>query len=102
MNDPIKVIYKCKNNNRRIQYHLYIYVGFLVPNNIKKIFDKIKSLNLFDTLIKLTSEEYKIMENKYGEYWYLLFFITDHIDMILSNQEYEYVDDLKKLFSNSY
>ncbi len=36
MNDPIKVIFKYKNNNRRVQYHMYIFVGN-IPNNIYPI-----------------------------------------------------------------
>ena len=37
MKDPIKIIHKFKNNNRRIQYKVYIYVGYLVPKEIMTI-----------------------------------------------------------------
>ena len=30
MEDPIKVIHRFKNNNRKIQYMCYIFVGSLV------------------------------------------------------------------------
>ena len=41
MNDPIKIIFKFKNNNRRTQYHMHIFVGD-VPKNILKIIKKLK------------------------------------------------------------
>jgi hypothetical protein len=40
MKDPIKIIHKFKNHNRRIQYKVYIFVGSLVPQDIIKILDK--------------------------------------------------------------
>ena len=49
MNDPIKVIWKYKNNNRRQQYLIYIFLGE-VPANIMKILKKIENLNFYDTL----------------------------------------------------
>ena len=27
MDDPIKIIFRYKNNNRKIQYHKYIFIG---------------------------------------------------------------------------
>ena len=42
MNDPIKIIWKYKNNNRRTQYNTYIFIGD-VSKSIKKILDKSKS-----------------------------------------------------------
>jgi hypothetical protein len=40
MNDPIKIIWKYKNNNSRIQYHQYVFIG-KVSKQIKSILDKI-------------------------------------------------------------
>ena len=38
MEDPIKLIYKYKNLNNRVQYQLFIFVGFLLePSTIKII-----------------------------------------------------------------
>ena len=54
MNDPIKIIWKYKNDNRRTQYLVYIFIGN-ITKSIKKILDKIKDLNLYDTLIQLTN-----------------------------------------------
>ena len=51
MNNPVKIIYKYKNNKNRIQYQLYIFIGSLVDSNIVKILNKIKNLNFYDTLI---------------------------------------------------
>ena len=42
MNNPIKVIHKFKNNNRRIQYIVYIFVGSLISDDIKNILNDIK------------------------------------------------------------
>ena len=36
MDDPVKLIYKYKNLNNRIQYELFIFVGFYVDEGIKK------------------------------------------------------------------
>ena len=41
MKDPIKVIHRYKNKNRRNQFLVYIFVGNLVPDEIKKILNKI-------------------------------------------------------------
>ena len=72
MDDPMKVIWKFKNINKKIQYHVCIFLGNVVitDNNVKKILRKIKDLNLFDTLISITDNEYKLMVRYYGEYWY--------------------------------
>ena len=46
MNQPVKIIWKFKNSNRRIQYNVYVFVGD-VSKNIISILQKIKNLNLF-------------------------------------------------------
>jgi len=78
MNDPIKVIWKYKNNNRRTQYLMNIFIGE-VSSNIMKVLKKIETLNFYDTLINLSKDEYNILEKKYGEYWYNYFFNVYHI-----------------------
>ena len=80
MKDPIKIIHKFKNNNRRIQYKVYIFVGQLVPKDIMKILDSIENKDFFTTLNTLSKAEYKELENYYGEYWYEKFFISYHIN----------------------
>ena len=79
MDNPIKIIFKYKNDNRKIQYQYYIFVGPLISENIRKIFTKIQDMQFFDTLISLTEKEYDILQKKYGEYWYLYFFLSDHL-----------------------
>ena len=85
MEDPVKLIYKVKNNNRKNQYHIYIFLGNLVEPNIQKILKKIKDLNLFDTLITLNEKEFKELESLYGELWFSYFFIHHHIDFTFDN-----------------
>ena len=85
MEDPIKVIYKVKNNNRKNQYHIYIFLGNLVNLTIQKILKKIKDLNLFDSLISLNEKEIIELEKIYGKKWYTFFFIHYHIDFSFEN-----------------
>ena len=79
MDNPIKIIYKYKNDNRKTQYQYYIFVGPLMSTNLKKIFTKIQDLSFFDTLIILTDKELSILTEMYGETWYKFFFLSDHI-----------------------
>jgi hypothetical protein len=79
MNDPIKIIWKFNNENRRVQYLQYIFIGD-VPNNIMKILNIIENLSLYDSLIKITNDEYKNIEKFYGEFWYNKLFNTTHIN----------------------
>lgn len=79
MNDPIKVIHKYKNNNRRIQYHIYIFIGDIVDDKCMKILNIIKSMDLYTSLISLESFDREILETNYGEYWYEKFFNSYHI-----------------------
>ena len=51
--EPIKIIYKYKNNNSRIQYHVYIFTGD-VPNNVMTILKKIQDMSLYDALTEIT------------------------------------------------
>jgi len=83
MEDPIKIIYKVKNNNRKNQYHIYIFLGNLVDITIQKIIKKFKDLNLFDTLTNLNEKEIKELEIRYGTRWYSFFFIHHHIDFTI-------------------
>merc|ERR1711871_53259 len=88
MNDPIKIIHKYKNNNRKIQYHCYIYIGEFIPDNIKKMLLKIEKLQFNESLDLLTNSEIKEFENFYGDYWYEKLFVSYHIlrqKEILSN-----------------
>ena len=76
MKDPIKIIWKYKNKNKNIQYNIYIYVG---KTPLIDILEKIKNLNFYNSLIKLTKKELISLEDFYGKYWYYKFFNIHHI-----------------------
>ena len=54
--EPIKLIYKYKNINRKNQYLTYIFLGVL-GKKYGKILNRIENLNIYDTLLEITSEE---------------------------------------------
>lgn len=79
MTDPVKIIWKYKNDNRRVQYHTYIFIGNKVPPDIQKSLDKIVNLNFYDALITLNKTEHKKLEDFYGVEWYNKFYNTYHV-----------------------
>jgi hypothetical protein len=87
MDDPIKVIWKFKNINKKIQYHVCIFLGNIVANdnNMKKILKKIADKNLFDTLLMISELELKTLIKYYGEFWYKHFFNSKHISFMINN-----------------
>ncbi len=85
MDDPIKVIYKYKNANRRIQYNMYVFVGFIHSSKVSKVLEKFKELNLFQTLTSLSDPDVKLMESTYGENWYEKFFNHYHLQFSIEN-----------------
>ena len=85
MDNPYKIIYKVKNFNKEYQFYLYIFVGFNIGKKVKVILNKIEKLDLFTTLSILDINEYKYMEQTYGEKWYYKFFISYHIKKSLKN-----------------
>lgn len=99
MNNPIKIIYKVKNNNGKHQYYNYIYIG-KIPNNISKILDKIKDLSIQDTLLTLTQNERKEIEKYYGANWFKFFFNKHHILSSFKNiqKNKQTLDDLVKKY----
>jgi hypothetical protein len=85
MDDPIKIIHKFKNNNRRIQYNIYIYLGSIVSEEIQKVLNIIKNKDFFNTLITLSKKQYELLEQYYGLRWYEKFFISYHINNEIKN-----------------
>jgi hypothetical protein len=83
MEDPIKIIWKFKNNNKRVQYHQYIFIGN-VSKNIVKILEKISDNNLYDSLIKITKDDYTTLAKIYGDYWYVKIFNNYHVNSSIS------------------
>ncbi len=82
MEDPIKIIHKYKNNNGRIQYHVYIFLGDIVDENCMKVLKKIKDMDFYTALTSLEEKERDILIKNYGEYWYEKFFNSYHINNI--------------------
>jgi hypothetical protein len=95
--EPIKIIYKYKNNNRRSQYHIYIYIGDVSPS-IMEILTKIENKNLYNSWISLNNKEILQLNNMYGKHWYKLFFNTYHINYII-NMALEVSSNKKALIS---
>jgi hypothetical protein len=90
MNDPIKLVYKYKNINRTRQYMCYIFLGKYISDDIKKICEKIKNLNFYDTLDKISVKDEKSMSKFFGTFWYEKFFVSHHFmnhqELILKSQ----------------
>ena len=80
MKDPIKIIHKFKNNDRRIQYNIYIFIGSLIDENIEKILNSIRKKSFYETLQYLNKKQITTLENYYGKKWYNYFFTTYHIN----------------------
>ena len=79
MKDPIKIIHKFKNSNRRIQYKVYIFIGSLLSEEMIKILKIIENKDFFNSLLVLNNKQIKELEDYYGEYWYQKFFISHHL-----------------------
>ncbi len=82
MNDPIKIIFKYKNNNRKVQYNIYIFIGH-VSNQILTVLKKIQNVSFYNSLTLLSTTEVGILVAQYGQYWYKKFFNTHHIDFTI-------------------
>ncbi len=80
MDKPVKVIFKYKNNNKKVQYNLYIFIGNLISEEVEKILLFIKKLNFYETITKISKSELLLLEKSYGEYWYDTFFISYHLN----------------------
>ena len=104
MNDPIKIIHKYKNNNRRIQYHIHIFLGDIIDENCMRILKKIKDMDLYTALVSLEGRELDIMEKNYGEYWYEKFFNMYHINNTkeITLQNPAKLKELKSIYDNKW
>lgn len=79
MKDPIKIIHKFKNTNKRMHYKLFIFVGSLVPDNILSVLDIIKNKDFYNSLVTLSNNQYELLETFYGDKWFEKFFISHHL-----------------------
>ena len=93
MDNPVKIIHKYKNSNKKVQYHCYIYLGEFVKEHIKKILKKIKDVDFFNALEQLTVKEFKDLSDIYGSFWYEKFFLSYHI---LKQKELIFTNATKK------
>lgn len=80
MRTPIKVIHKFKNNNRRLQYKIYIFLGSQVDENIMKILKQIEKKDLISSLLLISEKSNKELVEYYGSKWYEYFFTSYHIN----------------------
>jgi len=82
MNDPIKIIFKYKNNNGRLHHHIYIYIGN-VSKKIMGILNTIKNISLYECFINLSKNNFDMIVRYYGDKWYNKFYNTHHINFII-------------------
>ena len=74
MKNPFKIIHKFKNDNNKIQYLVYIFIGEHINKELKDILESISEKDFYDTLIYLTVKKRKSIEDIYGKKWYKFFF----------------------------
>ena len=67
MEDPVKIVWKFTNKHHKIQYVNCIFLGQLGVKH-RKILEKVKNLDFYNTLITVTPSEIAQMERHYGEY----------------------------------
>ena len=84
--EPIKIIYKYKNFNRKNQYLIYIFLGVL-GKKYEKILSKIENLNLYESLLEISKEEEIKLIEGFGELWMLKFFNIYHISAFVNKLE---------------
>jgi hypothetical protein len=80
MDKPIKIIHKYKNQNRKVQYNILIFIGNILSEQLNNVLNKIKDKSLYDSLIELNSRDIELLNTNYGNKWYTYFFITKHIE----------------------
>ena len=104
MDDPIKIIHKYKNNNGRVQYHMYIFIGDIVSSDCMKILNKISAMDFYTTLVSVNSSETSILIKNYGEYWYEKFFNVKHLNFIrdVTTQNPQRTSELKKIYGDDW
>lgn len=84
--EPIKIIFKYKNSNRKNQYETYIFVGTF-GKKYKNIFSRIENLSLYETLKEISAEEEQSLVNGFGDFWMTKFFNIYHISEFVNKIE---------------
>ena len=92
MKNPFKIVHKFKNDNNRIQYITYIFIGSLIEEEVVKILESIKDKDFYDSLIFLNPKKRKILEETYGDKWFTFLFINKHISYSIKK-----INEQKKL-----
>ncbi len=97
--EPIKLIYKYKNNNKKSQYLTYIFLGE-IGKKYENILKKIEKLNIYDTLNLLTREEEQKLISGFGDLWMTKFFNIYHIISFVNKLEKK--PEMKRELSKKY
>ncbi len=97
--EPIKILYKYKNNNRKSQYLTYIFLGD-IGKRYDPILKKIEKLNLYDSLLILSREEENKLMKIFGDLWMTKFFNIYHISAFVNKLEKK--PDMKKELLKKY
>jgi len=84
--EPIKLIYKYRNINKKNQYITYIFLGIL-GKKYEKILNKIENLDLYNTLLEITKEEEIKLIEGFGDMWIIKFFNIYHISLFINKIE---------------
>lgn len=84
--EPVKVIYKYKNANRKTQYLTYIFVGALGKKH-QSILSRIENLNIYNSLLEITCEEELKLAKDFGDLWITKFFNIYHICAFVNQLE---------------
>jgi hypothetical protein len=103
MNNPVKVVFKYKNNNNKIQYNIYIFIGN-VPNPIQNILKSIKNNSLYDMLINTDIKNIEKLNKFYGDNWFTYFFNSYHIQQTINNikSSKKYNDEIIKIYGKEW
>ena len=97
--EPIKVIYKYKNLNRKNQYLTYIFLGIL-GKKYEKILKRIETLDIYQSLLEITKDEELKLIDGFGELWMTKFFNIHHISSFVNKLETK--PELKKNLLKKY
>lgn len=104
MDDPIKIIHKYKNNNGRIQYGIYIFIGDIFEESFKRLLKKVKDMDLYTALVSIDIKERDAFIKHYGDFWYEKLFNSHHIKFvkqtILDNTNKS--NDIKKIYGTEW
>jgi hypothetical protein len=97
--EPIKIIYQYRNNNKKIEYEIFIFIG-IIGARYKTILERIKDLDIYNTLKEITIEEEKKLSRIFGEFWITKFFNKYHISSFINKLENN--DKIKRVILDKY